>query len=235
MTQLVLGIGHKSRHGKDSFAEAIENHYVTQYYAASKHGLATYKPVIVQRISFADPLYQEVNKWLASPYSKSWLLGTNKFRIVFEQENDSVVIMPDWVVPDPKAEVSVRAPHGKHAKLLQWWGTEYRRAQDSEYWVKQWRAGINPKANIVMATDMRFLNEAAAVENVKGFTVSVGRLNLDGSRFIDTSRDPLHASETQLDGYNYDYRITVKTGDLALLDEWAVTLVHYLRALKGHK
>ena len=129
--------------------------------------------------------------------------------------------------------IDPRAPYGKFPKLLQWWGTEYRRAQDPEYWTKQWKAAVNPKADIVFSTDMRFINEAQAVKELGGYTIQVNRLNVDGTPFVDTSRDPNHPSETQLDGYNYDYRIIVKTGDLVLLDEWALTLVHYLRTLKG--
>jgi hypothetical protein len=222
MMQLILGIGHKSRHGKDSFASAIENHYATQYYAAQKHGLSSYRPVIVQRHAFADALYHEVNEWLR--INPEWA-----------KDGKGPTSLPSWVTPDPNPEVSVRAPYGKHAKLLQWWGTEYRRSQDPLYWVKKWKSGINPKAQVVMATDMRFLNEAEAVLDLKGFTIDVSRLNPNGTNFIDGSRDPLHVSETQLDDYNFDYRIKVKTGDLVLLEEWAITLVHYLRALKGHK
>ena len=92
---------------------------------------------------------------------------------------------------------------------------------------------MNPKADIVFSTDMRFINEAQAVKELGGYTIQVNRLNVDGTPFVDTSRDPNHPSETQLDGYNYDFKITIKTGDLVLLEDWAVTLVHYLRALKG--
>lgn len=227
--QLIIGLGNKARHGKDSFASAIDLHYATQYYAAVKHNLGGYKPITVQRIAFSDALYNEVNAFLASPCGKAWLRGEAGLRV------DTGIYLPDWVVPTPNAEVNIRAPHGKHAKLLQWWGTEYRRAEDPNYWVKQWGASINSKANIVLTTDMRFTNEAQAIKYAGGYTVQVNRLNTDGTRFIDPSREPNHPSETQLDGYNYDYKITVKTGDLALLEEWAVTLVHYLRALEGHK
>lgn len=229
MTQLIIGLGNKARHGKDTFAAAIDNHYATQYYAAQKHGLSSYKPVIVQHLAFADSLYTEVNNFLnpTSPWGVAWLRGEKNLAV--ESNN----FFPDWVQPDPNPEVSKRAPYGKHPKLLQWWGTEFRRAQDTDYWVKKWKAAINPNAHIVITTDMRFLNEAAAIKSAGGITVQVNRFDKSGLPFVDPSRDPLHASETQLDGYNYDYKICVKTGDQALLEEWAITLVHYLRALKG--
>ncbi len=222
---LILGLGNRARHGKDSFAEAIDSHFAIQHAAAARHGLTSYKPVIIQRLSFADALYREVNDWLK--INPEWIHGGEGLI--------GTMRIPDWVKPDPNAEKSVRAPYGKQAKLLQFWGTEYRRAQDPDYWVKQWKAAISPKANIVIATDMRFLNEADTIKSAGGYTIQVNRKNVDGTPFVDPSRDPLHASEIQLDSYNYDYQITVKTGDLVLLDQWATALVYYLRALKGHK
>jgi hypothetical protein len=226
MSQLILGLGNKARHGKDSFAQAVIRYYANLDAARSKHGIA-YKPTIIQHIAFADPLYKEVNAWLASPDGKEWLGGgvdscvTTGLRV-------PLTIQPDNPLTDP------RAPHGKHTKLLQWWGTDFRRnLYGQDYWTKQWKAAVNPKADIVFSTDMRFSNEAQAVKDLGGFTVQVNRLNVDGTPFVDTSRDPNHPSETQLDGYNYDFKITIKTGDLVLLEDWAVTLVHYLRALKG--
>ena len=236
---LILGLGNKARHGKDSFATAIDAHYAMLGATAGKHGLTGYKPVVVQHHAFADALYREVNAWLSTEEGRFWASGSYTYLAfipaVVNDVADGRYAIPSWVQPDLMPEVSARAPYGKHAKLLQWWGTEYRRAQDPLYWVKQWEAGINPKANIVMATDMRFLNEAAAVKEIGGFTIQVNRKNADGTPFVDPSRDPNHASETELDRYNFDFQITAKTGDLVLLEEWAITLVHYLRALKGHK
>ena len=217
---LVLGLGNKARHGKDSFAQAIIRYYANLDAVRAKHAIVAKQPTIIQHLSFADALYKEVNDFLKANPQWEWS------RMVGE------VRLPDWVQPTDMM-IDPRAPYGKFPKLLQWWGTEYRRAQDPEYWTKQWKAAVNPKADIVFSTDMRFINEAQAVKELGGYTIQVNRLNVDGTKFVDTSRDPLHPSETQLDGYNYDYRIIVKTGDLVLLDEWALTLVHYLRALKG--
>lgn len=230
---LVLGLGHKSRNGKDSFAAAVDAHYATQYYAAAKHGLTRYKPVVVQQLAFADALYREVNEFLHA--FKDSKVGPNWMHATMTDANDNTVVqIPEWVTPDPNPEVSKRAPYGKHGKLLQWWGTEYRRAQNKNYWVDQWKAAINPKADIVLTTDMRFLNEAKAIKDAGGYTVRVSRLDAHGAQFLDVNRDSLHRSETELDSYNYDYQITVKTGDQVLLEEYAITLVQYLRA-KGSK
>lgn len=227
---IILGLGNKARHGKDSFAQAIIKYYGALDAAASRHGLK-HKPTIIQHLAFADGLYKEVNTFLASPDGRRWMDGFKDAMVISAQEPLGVVI-PTNVTPDNPL-VDPRAPLGKFTKLLQWWGTEYRRAQNPDYWANQWKAAVNPNADFVLTTDMRFYNEAVAVKALGGTTIQVNRLNVDGTPFVDTSRVKNHPSETQLDGYNYDYKITVKTGDLVLLEEWAVTLVHFLRARKG--
>ena len=232
MMQLILGLGNKARHGKDTFAAAIDRHYANQHAAAVKHGLAEYKPIVVQTHAFADALYKEVNLWLASEDGKRFRAGHG---IMLPFTVESGFILPYWVQPTFDAEVSPRAPYGKHSRLLQWWGTEYRRTQDPDYWVKQWKVGINPKADIVLCPDMRFINEAQAVKRLGGYTIQVNRLNPDSTKFVDPSRSAGHPSEIQLDGYDFDFYITAKTGDLVLLEDWSITLVRHLRALKGSK
>lgn len=223
MTQLILGLGNKARHGKDSFAQSIITYYAQIDQARYRHNL-TGKSHVIQRLSFADPLYKEVNAFLETPWGIRWMDGFKNVPV------DGMIKIPDHVTPDNPL-TDPRAPRGKFTKLLQWWGTEYRRQNcGQDYWVNQWKAAINPKADIVMSTDMRFFNEAMAVQNLGGYTIQISRRNVDGTAFVDTSRDPNHPSETQLDDYNYDFKISVKTGDLVLLEEWAVTLVHYLRA-----
>lgn len=250
MTQIILGIGHKARHGKDTFARAIEDYYGNLNAAALKHGHG--KPVVVQRLAFADALRKEANEWLATSEGKRFRgLGgilLHKHYTVEEgdlrdnispggiylgQTGNPPVILPDWVERDPNPEVTPQTPLGKHPKLLQWWGTEYRRSQDQDYWVKKGLERISPTADIVIFTDMRFYNEAWGIIQRGGYTVNLTRLNADGKSFVDPSRPANHISETQLDDFNYDFYL--KSKDAVLTGEMAVTLVHYLiaRAKKG--
>jgi len=224
VSQLILGLGNKARQGKDSFVDAVEAHYLRQLAAANMHGLSKFKGIKIQKLSFADALYKEVNAFLASPAGRCWVSGV-------EIPSSSGPVIPDWARPTPNAEVSPRAPYGKHSLLLQWWGTEFRRANNPNYWVEQWAKALDPTADIVMTPDMRFINEARMVKAKGGYTIRVSRLNVDGTPYVDPTRDPNHRSETELDNYNFDYRITVKSGEMALLDEWAISLVYYLRGL----
>lgn len=235
MTQIVLGIGHKARHGKDSFARAVEDYYGNLNAAISRHGHG--KVVVVQRLAFADALRKETNEWLATSSGKHWAEfgGPNAVCAYIPEDENGIAhgkyTLPSWVVPDPKPEISEQTPLGKHSKLLQWWGTQYRRTQDPDYWVKKWKEKISKQADIVMTTDMRFLNEAAAIREVGGFTVDVVRLNANGKPFVDPTRPADHISETELDGYNFDFAIHSK--DSVLTGEFAITLVHFLRARAG--
>src|SRR5271157_528399 len=75
MTQLILGLGNKARQGKDSFVDAVEAHYLRQLAAANMHGLSKFKGIKIQKLSFADALYKEVNAFLASPAGRCWVSG----------------------------------------------------------------------------------------------------------------------------------------------------------------
>lgn len=50
--------------------------------------------------------------------------------------------------------------------ILQWWGTDFRRSQNVDYWIGQWLLKLKRKpegTRLVIAADVRFLNEAAAI------------------------------------------------------------------------
>lgn len=59
-------------------------------------------------------------------------------------------------------------------RLLQWWGTDLRRAADPDYWVKQGIGAAEAIAAeatedlLIVFTDVRFENEAAAIHELGG-------------------------------------------------------------------
>ena len=127
----------------------------------------------------------------------------------------------------------VRELHGmtdKNPKLLQDVG-HARRQENPNYWIDKAFAGIASWAQIVLITDLRYQNEAAAVKARGGHNVLVQRVNADGSPFISDDRPADHPSETDLDGYNFDHYI--RTKNPVLTGEFAVTLAGYLFALEG--
>lgn len=125
-------------------------------------------------------------------------------------------IMPDWVVPEL----------GKPRTLLQWWGTDYRRSKDPNYWVKRLQDTFDreqPEAALV--TDVRFPNEADAIHAAGGYLVKVTRTTAPD---IDV---PAHPSEQAMDGYaGWDYEIVA--ADLPSLRKQAETI--YREIVKQH-
>jgi hypothetical protein len=118
----------------------------------------------------------------------------------------------------------------KDAPLLQRLGSE-KRAVDPEYWVKRAFATIKPDTDIVLISDVRYRNEADYIKARGGFVIDVQRLNLDGTPWIATDRPADHPSEIDLDGYNFDYYIKVKTGNVALVGDLAITHVEHIRRI----
>jgi hypothetical protein len=82
-------------------------------------------------------------------------------------------------------------------QLLQRLGTEAgREILGEDVWVNGTFAGIDPYERDWVVTDVRFLNEAAAVKARSGL---VWRVNREGTGPINS-----HASETAMDGYAFD-------------------------------
>ena len=82
-------------------------------------------------------------------------------------------------------------------RILQWWGTEYRREQDADYWTKAWvqRVEQNDSAKThILVDDIRFMNELKALKSKGGLIVKIERPGFTGAGN--------HASETSLDDYD---------------------------------
>lgn len=229
--QIIIGFGNKARHGKDTAAEAIVSYFDRKTAVQVKHSLPPAGPT-VKIYKYATALYQEVNDWLK--YQADNIGDPFGSRVVFDinnKETQQYTRLPEWVQPDPNPEVNALAPYGKHPKLLQYWGTEYRRNQDKNYWINRLFDQIKKdNIGIALVTDVRFKNEAFEIENRGGYTVNVTRLNADGSKFVDPNRPADHPSEVDLDDWNWNFRLVNSHGHQALLAEQAVTLIEYLRA-----
>jgi len=221
---LLIGFGHKARNGKDTAAEAIKQHFDSKNDLLKHYGKQGEKSrVRVGIFKFAYALYQEVNDAIAQD-----IFTTRKVVI-----GDNEIHLPDWVKPELFAPASALAPSGKHPKLLQWWGTEFRRTHSgSNYWVDKMFASIPANLDIALVSDVRFANEADAIKQRGGYTVSVQRLREDGSQYYATDRPSDHPSETALDGYNWNFYLKNAEGHAALTGEIAITLAEYLKGLQ---
>ena len=219
---IVIGLGNKARHGKDTAAEAIMAHAKKMQYP-------------VMKMSWASALREEVNEAIAAHGSVESLLRCFMFS---NGPSGRLQGIPDWVTPTPDAVVDDENPFGKHSTLLQWWGTDYRRVNFGlDYWVEKGKLKLDTFGKkypngIVLVPDTRFPNEAATIENYyRGITIQCTRLNQDGTPFRDPQRDPLHPSETGLDNYNWQHKIVSKSA--ALTGELAITIFEFERGLRG--
>jgi hypothetical protein len=195
METIVISFGHKMRHGKDTAIAAIVANRADKY--------------DVRRYAFANPLKQEVNEGAEKAG------GMEQFITQLRSTHK----LPEWVTYDPNPDMSdPLCPLGKQRTLLQWWGTEYRRASDSYYWVKKlYRTIQQEKPQIALIADMRFRNEFNWVTSLDGRNVKVTRHGFDNGASS-------HPSEIDLDGVKFDYEILVNDGELDQLKKDALTV-----------
>jgi hypothetical protein len=172
---IIFGLGYKARSGKDTAVAEIITKRSLDY--------------DVRRYSFADALKREVNAAAVEAGGMNNLLTLGSKRFVMD--NGYFKDFPDWVQYDPKAPMDdPLCPLGKQRTLLQFWGGDYRRSQDPEYWIKKLAERISEeKPEIALITDLRYLNEFEFCKEY-GETIKVVRPGLPQGT---------HASETELD------------------------------------
>jgi hypothetical protein len=191
---VIFGFGYRARSGKGTAVDEIIKQRGLINHPAPElgHNWATVNTerYDIRKYSFADALRSEVNAALTRAGGAMSLLLVNR-PTHFVQANENFIELPEWVVLEENPEVNAQYPFGKHRTLYQWWGTEYRRSIDSEYWVRQLAQRIElEKPQIALIDDMRFPNEFDFVSQY-GETVLVDRQGLPEST---------HASETALAG-----------------------------------
>lgn len=160
------------------------------------------------RMSFAGPLKREVSQRFNIPIGLCYS----------EQGKNQTVLHHDL----PGGAMEVR-------RILQWWGTEVRRAQDENYWIDQARKDITnlpPRVRHLIIDDVRMRNEAEMILDRGGFLVKI-------NTYPDWKPGP-HAwcrSETELDTFG-KWSLIVSPALGRLEDEADLIIAHYTN-LKG--
>lgn len=107
----------------------------------------------------------------------------------------------------------IRKPYTElERKLQQWWGTDYRRAEDPEYWVNIAEKRARAALGLPVFTDVRFPNEAEMIKRNGGFIV-----RMTASEQARRARlgmiPPDHESEAAMDNYPVDLNVPTDLGE----------------------
>lgn len=172
------------------------------------------------KIALADAVKEEVGAFINScgvAYHDRNLYGT-----AADREELLTMNIAQWTNSDYRPR-AVLNPHVtwetptrisiSYRKLLQLWGTEYRRAQRENYWCEVGKQKIISKVGNIFIDDIRFPDEVKMIQDLGGIVI---RLERPGGSRINT---PDHPSETALDGYKgFDVTI-INAGDVTDLQE----------------
>jgi hypothetical protein len=90
--------------------------------------------------------------------------------------------------------------------LMQNYGTEVRRKDDADHWVKQWQATVKETSGNIVVDDVRFFNELSAIVEADGVLIRIVRPDIKSS---DT-----HQSETEQQKFIEDFTIEAEYGNL---------------------
>jgi hypothetical protein len=186
ISSVVIAFGHRARSGKDTAAnEIIKQRGLLDPMATSLGG--PQERYDIRKYGFADCLKREVTNLARKAGGMEKLFAP---AYCFPKKG-YVVTLPEWVTYDPNPDMSdPLCPLGKQRKLLQWYGSDYRRADDDTYWIRQLEQTIElEKPQIAILSDLRFPNEMAWTLQY-GEAVRVDRAGLPPST---------HLSETALE------------------------------------
>lgn len=133
-------------------------------------------------LAFADALYEEVAKAFCVSIAQLKNRNTKEAPADWLRwdycNNAEFWSFVSHHVPTPLLASTAHSPR----QILQWWGTEYRRTQQPDYWVQrlQDKAAEMTAAGIthIIVTDVRFADEAAAIRAMGGQIWRVHRPSL---------------------------------------------------------
>jgi hypothetical protein len=196
---IIFGYGYKARSGKDTACSFILKERGKQY--------------SIKKYGFADELKREIteNALKSGGIMNLFSDGLRGEGCGFLQTNGNILSLPDWVQPEENPDMTdPLCPLGKFRSLLQFWGGEYRRGADKNYWIKKVAKRIaDERPEIALLGDLRHTNEVIFCQQY-GEVVLVSR---PGCPSLDGAAGA-HASETELDNFKGWDDVILNNGSL---------------------
>lgn len=158
---MILGLAGRAGAGKDTCADVLCQAH--QFY----------------RMAFADALRQEV--------VNAFGIDSGLFHTPSKEQKTAALAIgrcndSDFMALMVKRGENITAPRSAR-EIMQWWGTEYRRAQNPVYWLDRAANTINEAMRRgfrrVVITDVRFRNEADLVRYYNGQVWMICRATAD--------------------------------------------------------
>lgn len=192
MKPILIGIGGKMRHGKDTTADIIIKNFGRKY--------------DIRKYSLAAPLKAGLYDLLLNQHDPYW--GVRNFlKVPHPRTNETYFNEEDKIA-------WVNAHKEELREDLQFYGTEWCRKGNPFYWVRKLDERIaKDQPQIAVIPDIRQSNEYAYVGGNGGFLIKVIRQG-----YIYDPGTMNHVSETALDGRQWHFEITVGDGDLQELE-----------------
>jgi len=190
---ILLGLAGHAGAGKDTVADFL----------ASKYGFV--------KFSFSDALYREV--------AEAYGLHEDDLRDRATKDVPQGYLAPDNCSDAGFVSIAIAeldklsaVSGGRYQSLsprqvLQWWGTEYRRAQDADYWVKQAEAWISSVWGIFQYPEQRpqfFVNTSVRFPNERAWVRKFVNGNVWHIRRAGLTPVNAHVSETPLEVLDHE-------------------------------
>lgn len=202
----------------------------SQLVCALGESLGITKPV---KIAFADPLKLEV---LAALILDQFPKEMSKELIDVCRESTPSKRRDDLIRNGNKISIAdalnvINAEKLVLRPVLQWWGTEYRRGQDPDYWVKQTVERMTnafASGHSVVVDDSRFPNEREALKKLGGIEVYIiGQV--DTRTTVNGIKG--HESEKLLNPNDPDIDLIIHNdSDRSTLQDRLIRLMQYVRS-----
>lgn len=192
MTRTIVGLSGKIGTGKSTVATYAQKHYGFRLRA------------------YGDFLKEEVAEAFVIPIFMT-LTQRGKATLI----KDLSPLMDGRSISPDAERLLAAHPDATIGRMLQLWGTEFRRAQDPDYWTKRMAAWLaeHPTTDVFI-DDVRFLNEAEQILTTQG---RLYRLDPYPGWKPTKGRDHTHRSEVELDDYPRFHRRVTPANGLAKL------------------